>query len=172
MIDTVSENRKNYTQKQFEYAKRARKLYRMCGYPTMENFKILVESNQIQNCPVKPEEITIAENIFGPDMGALKGKSTQRKPVPVRDDYIEIPPELKMQHHDITYCMDVMFVNGMPMLTGIDCTIQYQTCVPLENCTVDALYSGMDKVFHLYNKAGFKITSIHCDQEIKPLVLG
>ena len=95
----------------------------MCGYPTMENFKILVESNQIQNCPVKPEEITIAEKIFGSDMGALKGKSTQRKPVPVRDDYIEIPPELKMQHHNITYCMDVMFVNGMPMLTGLDCTI-------------------------------------------------
>jgi hypothetical protein len=101
-------------------------LYHILGCPTVENFKAILRQNIIKNCPVTIEDVAIAEKIFGPDIGSLKGKSTRSKPTPVKTDLIEIPPELKQQHRDLTFCMDVMFINGMPMLTGIDRSIRFR----------------------------------------------
>ena len=50
--------------------------------------------NTIKNNPVTTEDLDIAKKIFGPDISSLKGKTTRRKPVPVIEDYIEIPREL------------------------------------------------------------------------------
>jgi hypothetical protein len=117
-ISTVAKNRKGYTLRQFvERAKEARKLYHIVGTPTMENFKLLLQMNVIKNCPVTVEDIHIAEKICGPDVSSLKGKSTRRKPKPVRKDLIKIPEELIMKHHDIQLCIDTMYVNECGMLT-------------------------------------------------------
>ena len=98
--------------------------------PTVENFKVLLCMNAIQNCPVTVEDVKIAEHIFGPDMSSLKGKSMRRKPKPVRKDLVEIPAEITEKHHDIELCMDTMFVNvnECGMLTAID---------PIPKCGTD-----------------------------------
>jgi hypothetical protein len=60
--------------------------------------------NIIKNCPVTVEDVNIADQIFGPDMSSLKGKSTRRKPKPpVRQDLIEIPKELITKHQKVDY---------------------------------------------------------------------
>ena len=51
--------------------------------------------NGIKNCPITLEDIDIAEKIFGKDIYTLKGKSTRTRPIPVIQDYVEIPKELK-----------------------------------------------------------------------------
>ena len=79
------------------------------------------------------EDVNISEKIFGPDMGTLKGKTTRRKPKPVKTDTVEIPPEIKEKHSAVTLCMDLMYVNGMPMFTSIDKTIRYRSVVSMEN---------------------------------------
>jgi hypothetical protein len=108
MITTVRENKKNYTQRQFDSTKRARRLYHIIGRPTVANFKHILCQNIIRNCPVTAEDVNIAEKIFGGDIGALKGKTTRRHPTPVQDDLVEIPPELLEQHQALTYCMDII----------------------------------------------------------------
>ena len=57
MTLTVSENRKGYTDRQYDRAKTARKLYHIVGMPTVENFKALLCMNAIQNCPVTVEDV-------------------------------------------------------------------------------------------------------------------
>ncbi len=170
MVTTVAENRKNYTQRQYERAKEARKLYHIVNAPSIQKFKHILRQNLIQNCPVTSEDVNIAEKIFGEDIGKLKGKSTRRRPVPVREDWVEIPPEIVETHKNIQYCMDVMYVNGMPMLTGIDKTIRYRSLVPLNSRTAEALYEGLDKILRLYNDAGFTIQSIDCDPEFESMM--
>ena len=68
LVDTVRENRKGYTKAQFQRAVEARRLYHELGAPTLENYKAFLRMNGIQNCPVRPLDVDIAENIFGPDM--------------------------------------------------------------------------------------------------------
>jgi hypothetical protein len=170
MISTLYENRKGYTEWQFINAKRARKLYHILGCPTVENYKHILRQKIIKNCPVTIEDVNIAEKIFGPDSGAMKGKTTRSRPTPVRDDFVEIPQELKEQHKDLTLCMDIMFINGMPMLTSIDRSIHFRSLIPLTSMTKDSIYAALDKIFQLYNNAGFFIKVINCDGQFKPIV--
>ena len=59
----------------------------------------------IKNCPVTTEDINIAEQCFGPDMGAIKEKTTRQTPNPVQDDNIEISPETREIHKNIIYVL-------------------------------------------------------------------
>ena len=66
--------------------------------------------NTIKNNPVTVDDINIAEKVYGPDIGSLKGKTTRRKPKPVVKDYVEIQRELKETHQDVELAIDTMFV--------------------------------------------------------------
>lgn len=54
----------------FVDAKKARKLYHTIG--------LAIELNQIKNCPVLTKPVNIAEDIWGPGLAYLKGKTTRR----------------------------------------------------------------------------------------------
>jgi hypothetical protein len=161
----VAKNRKGYMLRQFERAKEARELYHIVGTPAMNNFKSLLLMNVIQNCPVTVEHVNISEKIFGPDMSSLKGKSTRRKPKPVRSDLIEIPQEIITKHHDIDLCMDAMYVAECGMLTAIDRTIKFQSLVPMNTKQHIEYYRALNQILRHYNQAGFMIRTIHCNGE-------
>ena len=110
---TTRENWKGYTERQYDRAKTARKLYQIIGMPTVENFKVLLHMNAIRNCPVMVEDVKIAERILHVKP---EGKSTRRKPKPVRKDLVEIPAEITEKHHDIEVCMDTMLGNEVECL--------------------------------------------------------
>ena len=170
VIDTVAENRMGYTQRQFDRAKLARKLYHTIGTPTVSSFKAALRGNMIKNCPVTSKDVQIAEEIFGPSVSSLKGKSTRRAPKPVISDWIEIPKELILKHHEIELCMDTMFVNDVGMLTAIDRTIRFRSVVPIDSKKYTEYYRALDVILRHYNNAGFVVTTIHCDREYEGMM--
>ena len=92
-------------------------------------------------------DVHLADNIFGPGIGALKGNSTGSKLKPAKDDLMEIPTELTEKQEDMKKCMDIMFVNEITMLTVINKTINYQSLVCMNSRSEDELYKGIDKIF-------------------------
>jgi hypothetical protein len=85
-LETVDENKKFYTKRQFQRAKRACKLLYSLGYPSINDMKAIIWMNAIKNNPVTTEDVNIAEKIFGPDVATLKGKTTHHAPVPAIED--------------------------------------------------------------------------------------
>jgi len=164
-LTTLEENKTFYTPRQFERAKRARDLYHALGTPSIKDFKAMITINAVRNNPVTVDDIKIAEEIFGPDIGTLKGKTTRAKPAPVISDYIEIPRELIDAQRDVTLCMDAMKVNGLWFLTTISRHIYYRTAQYTENQTVDCYRDALRSVIQIYNRAGFQVRRIHCDNE-------
>ena len=77
VVSTLVENKRWYTAKQVEAAKLPRRLYHIVGCPSVENFNSIIKQQIIKNCPVTTEDITVAERIYGPDIGMLKVKSTR-----------------------------------------------------------------------------------------------
>ena len=170
IVATVAENRKNCTQRQFDRAKMARKLYHNLGTPTVQNFKSLLKANMIANCPVMAEDVNIAEKIFGPSVSSLKGKSARTTPKPVRADVIEIPPELIEKHREIELCMDAMCVNKEGMLTAIDRTIKFRSLVPIDSKVKAEHCRALDVILRKCNSAGFVIKMTHCDGEYRSMM--
>ena len=170
LVDTVAENRKGYTQRQFERAKRARALYHTIGTPTVRNFKALLRMNVIQNCPVTVDDVNMAEKIFGPDKSSLKGKSTRKKPTVVKHDLVEIPKEVRIKHKELDLCMDTMFVNECGMLTAIDKSIRFRSLVPIDSKEHEEYFRALDVILRHYNNAGFVIRQIDCDGEYRAMM--
>lgn len=170
LVNSVEENKQLFTDRQVSRAKRARELYHSLGTPSLADFKAIMRMNCIVNNPVTIEDINIAEKIYGPDIGSLKGKTTRQKPAPVVSDYIEIPRQLYENHQEVVLCMDTMKINGIPFLTTVSRHIMYRTAEWVQNQTSQAYRSVLDNVFRLYNIAGFRITTIHCDNEYKSLM--
>ena len=94
LVNTVDDNKTRYTKAEFDRAKLARELQTKIGRPTTRNFIKYVTNNLLPNCPVTKRDIEAAEDIFGPDVGRLKGMTVRRPPVKVNTDlmYTPLPP--------------------------------------------------------------------------------
>ena len=170
MVSTVAENCGNYTTQQFEKAKEARKLYHNIGSTTVENFKYMLKSNGIRNCPVTIEDVKIAEDIWGNNISYLKGKTTRNRPPVVKSDLIEISKELKAKGYSVTLCIDTMYINKIGFLTSIGYPMYYRKCSYVEDNTTDEFYRKIDKAVRIYNNGGFRVNLIECDGEYKSMM--
>jgi hypothetical protein len=66
--------------------------------------------------------------------------------------------------------MDIMYVNGMPMMTGIDRSIRFRSLVPQTSRVALELYRALDVILRAYNKRGYQVKSINCDGEFRNLM--
>ena len=169
LLQTVRENASLYTKRQFERAKEARKFYNIIGNPSLNDFKAIIKMNGIKNCPITLEDIDIAEKIFGKDIHILKGKAVRTKPIPVINDYVEIPKELKEIHKNIELCVDIMYIQGIMFLVTISRKIKFITIQSIETRKKSDLIKAFDNVFRIYNTANFRIAIIYANPEFKML---
>ena len=61
---TKEGNRDGYTDKQYEYARQAWKLYLNTGGGGIDNFKHYMHQNLVQNCPITNDDINRAQKIL------------------------------------------------------------------------------------------------------------
>jgi hypothetical protein len=76
----------------------------------------MVQSYSIQDCPVTLDNIILAEKIWGPNIAALKGKTTKSTPKPVTTNYLQIPRGILDFHKEAYLTADIFFVNQVPFL--------------------------------------------------------
>ena len=167
---TVADNARFYSQRQVTRAKAARDLLHATGCPSVADLKRILKMNGIANCPITLDDVDIAEQIYGPDVASLKGKTTRRKPAPVVNDQVSIPKELVEKHENVVLCLDTIFVNKIPFLVTISKDLKYRTADHLKTRTITSYHEAIDKVCGRYNDADFLIARIECDREFKPVM--
>jgi hypothetical protein len=80
----------------------------------MNDFKWVIRSNQIKDCPVIVQDIDVALNTWGNNITAFKDKTTRRKTIPVVRDYVKVPLELMKLHKEVFLTTDIFFVKNNP----------------------------------------------------------
>jgi hypothetical protein len=113
-VNTVSENKTGFTKRQIKCAELARNLYKTLSYPSMKDCKWVIRSNQIKDCPMTIQDIDVATKMWGKNIAALKGKTTQSKTHPVTRDNVKVPKELVKLHKEVFLTTDIFFVNKIP----------------------------------------------------------
>jgi hypothetical protein len=168
-VNTIDENKAFFTHHQFEWAKWAGELYHALGTPSIQDFKAILRMNFISNNPVTIEDIKIAQQIFGMDIGLLKGKTTRKKPLPVINDYIKLPKKLFAKQQNIVLCIDGINVNGLMFLTTISKNLYYRTAQYIKSKSIGHYKQAIKEIITIYNKAGFRITKIREDNKFQLL---
>ena len=108
-LQTVEDNKEKHSKRVIEQASKAKELYGIVQYPSIPDFKNMVRFNMIKNCPITVADIEAMEDIFGPDVGALKGKTVWKKsPKVPKTSYFSMPPVVKKIKDEITIEADVI----------------------------------------------------------------
>ncbi|CAJ1943965.1 unnamed protein product [Cylindrotheca closterium] len=170
-LQSVEKNKEGFTNKQVKRANVARSGYHMMGAPGAELFKLAIRGNFFKNCPITEEDVNISEKIYGPSVSTIKGKQKQKRPTPkaVVDDWIEMPKELLKHNSNLDLCIDIMFINNVAFFVSIDKAIKFRFSTELKDRTKDAIYKSIDEILRIYNHAEFRIKTIYCDNEFKPV---
>ena len=87
----------------------------------------MVSLNMITNFPITSCNIQNANNVFGPKISSMKGKSFMRQPEVVVSDYVEIPKEILGINTELEILVDIVFVNNFPFLVSVIKKIKFRT---------------------------------------------
>ena len=130
-VNTVADNKSSYSNTDYMRALAARKLQIKIGNPTAREFIKIVPRNLLPNCPITRDDIQAAEDIFGPDVGGLKGKTVRRPPHRVETHLEAVPWGILKRYQKVAVCADIMFVSSIPFMVSISQSIRFGTVEPL-----------------------------------------
>ena len=169
LIRTVQQNKAGYSQRQLATARRARDLYSKVGHPSVQDFKAMIKNNLILNCPLTLDDIERASKIYGANIAALKGKTVRTKSDLVISDYIAVPEDVLQANKNVTFSVDIMFVNKIPFFTTVSRDMKFTTVEGIETRTIRQLVDSTHKVCALYSTRGFKLTNANLNGEFIPM---
>ena len=115
----VKDNKKNFTNNDFLQAIRAWELQVTVRCPSDKDFIKILKARSLPNSPVTPQDVIIVNKLFGPDIGALKGKTTHHGP-PIVDSPVSVDITFILKYYGkVTLCIDLMYINKVPLLVTL-----------------------------------------------------
>lgn len=167
---TVQGQKEKFTRRELLQAERAERVYRLIGRPPHKQFLKIISSNVLKNCPVSVEDAKRAHFIWGPDKAYIRGVKTRQKPLHVVDFHpVFLPDDVLDMHRNTTLCVDVFYVQQVPILHSISRNVKFRTVQALRDQYKPTLLSGLQKILALYDHAGFKVNTVHADGQFAPL---
>jgi hypothetical protein len=139
------------------------------SYPSANDFKWMVRTNEINDCPVTVQDIDVATKIWGKNITALTGKTTRRKTIPVVRDFVKVPFDLLKLHKEVFLTTDIFFVNNNPFFLTLSRKIMYTAVSHLTDRTVPHIFKAFKQIYQFYLQRGFRIVVVQADGEFAPL---
>jgi hypothetical protein len=127
LVNTVTDNQYKYSKKSYSQAVLARKLQRIIGRPSTQEYIKILSSNLLPNRPVTPGDVITTNNIFGPDIGSLKGKTVRKTQKAIIESITPIPRDIHEKYKMVTLSIDIMYINNIPFLTSISRHLRFGT---------------------------------------------
>ena len=129
VVNSVEELRRNYTGRELQKVKAARRLYMMMGRPSKDDFQPMLRKGKLLNNPVTMMDYNYTERIYGKDLGVVKGKTIQTRPLHVSVD-TESAAKEKL---NIVLSVDIMHFIGLTFLVTVSQNIRFITAMILSD---------------------------------------
>ena len=169
LVETVRENKRGFTPRQFKRAQQARETLAMVGHPSHKDFTGMLDSKMVTNCPVTSTDAIAAFKIFGKDLGSIYGKTTHSTPSTVSTDLIKIPRTLLRNHRELTVEADLMFINTLPFFVTISRGLTFITVQKIASRKQLHLEQALQKVTSIYRSKRLTINHLPVDREFECL---
>ena len=109
------------------------------------------------------------EEICGPNIYALKGKTVNKKVDHLVAPVTSIPKQILKEYKNITLCIDVIFVNDIKFLLTMSRHIDFVTSQYVPNKKYSGYVKPIEMVCNMYATRGFMVTIILTDPKFKHL---
>ena len=106
LATTVTGNQEGFSERQIKGAEKARTLHATLCYPSQEDFRWIIESKQIKNCPVTVQDVDVAFKIWGKNIAASPVKTIRSKSNPVVRDSVKVPEE-SLELHNVPVAIEL-----------------------------------------------------------------
>ena len=128
-----------------------------------------VAVTHLKGCPLTKADIQAAEDIYGPNLGALKGKTVDRPNPHVPAGVDHVPTSIMDVHHSVTLAIDVMFINKVAFLITTSQNLKFGTVEAISNHQINTIIAKLKSVCQIYHHRGFRVTVILGDPEFEPI---
>jgi len=125
MVHTVDSNKSKYSVRQYSLVKKACRLQEVIGRSSTEDYIMYVEGSMIPYCNITRQDILRAEDIFGPNLGSVKGKMTRRPTIHVPITWTQVPEDILWEHRNVTIVVYIMAINEIAFVVSISRNIHF-----------------------------------------------
>jgi hypothetical protein len=132
--------------------------------PSRRKFQDVVIQH-LGNCPVTKANIAAADDIFGKNLGSLKGKTAQQSNIHEEGGVDALPLEVVW----LSIAIDIMFINKVPFFIALSCKIKFGTVESLPNRQIATVKICFRQVIQLYCCCRLIVGSILADIEFQPI---
>lgn len=157
---TVEEREARYSKNEVADARAVRDLMRRMGYPSAADLAQLLSHGKVLNTRLTSHDLRRAQDIYGPDVASLKGKTTSSPSTVVKVEYIPRPVEQVLTLH-----ADIMFVQGEPFLLVKAMPLGLALQKSLPSRTAPALFAAVASMCGELKGRGFDPRTILSDGE-------
>ena len=141
----------------------------MIGRPTTKTFFGYTKNKIISNCPVTRPDILVAEESFGPNVGALKGKTTRSKPFTLHVQIVNTLARIIKRYKKVILSADIMQVNKTPFIITISKNICIINGDHIGDMESKNLVTSIKQVKNAYMQRGFCVTEICTDGQFESI---
>ena len=167
-ITTVADKADKYTHRAIQRARAARRFQNIIMRPGARQL-MDVAVTHLKGCPLTKADVQAAEDIYGPNLGALKGKTVDRPNPHVPSGVDHVPTSIMDVHHAVTLAIDIMFINKVAFLVTTSRNLKFGTVEALSNRQITTIIAKVKSVCQIYHHRGFRVTMILGDPEFKPI---
>ena len=115
------------------------------------------------NCPLKRDDVRGAEEIWGKNLGCLKGKTPRQKMPHTRGKFPPLPITILERYKNVALAGYIMFINSIRFINTISIHVKFITAEHIANAEASTLQESIRKLKQVYMQRGFKITNILMD---------
>ena len=168
VVTTVDKQANKYTRKAYEKAVIACKFQNIVmqqGSRELASISI----KHLHNCPIAKEDIRVADNIFGPNLGSLKGKTVHHSNAHVPTSSEVVPSDIMKVHWAVTLVTDIMFINKIPFWVTISRNLNFGTVETLGDNMVPTIIHKIKAITGFNEYCGFHVKTILADPEFEAI---
>ena len=170
-LTTVEGEKSKFSALDCTRATRVRHLQNCLGFPSDADLAKALEYGVIGPTPFSRRDIRIANKIYGPNVHAMKGKTTSKKSkLPKEDEMRDLPDSICEDYSQIHLGVDVFHVNGIMFMIGISRHIGLIQCICIRKKTQTNYLDAFGQMLRTYKLRGiFQVCSLTADGAFKCL---
>ena len=157
LVETVRENKRGFTPRQFKRAQQAHETLVMVGHSSNKDFTGMSDSKMVANCAVTSTDVIAAFKIFGKYLGSIYGKTTRSTPATV----------LLRNHCKFTVEADLMFINTLPFFVTISRSLTFIIVQKIASRKQFHLEQALQKVNSIYRYKRLTTNHLPIDREFE-----